>query len=146
MVLGTAFISGEAGAQEKVPAKASIEVVMDGKSYPSMHAYQRDRLKSRMKEGFFGIRLEEFDDQELVSIIGELRQEQRNSQVGGEEYPDPVPGTVSQSASFLKEESKENVLLMEEMLQGYKEKHGTAPTLILAPEKIKTITIPSSPK
>lgn len=143
-VLLPASISGAAGAQDS-PGKASIEVVMEGKSYPSLHAYQLDRLKLRMRESFSGISLQEFDDHELISLIGELRQEQTTSQTQGERNLAPVPGTVSPSASFDQEESNDDVLRMEEMLQGYREKHGETPHLILAPEKIKTITIPSSP-
>ena len=144
LVLLPASISGAAGAQDK-SVKASIEVVMDGKSYPSLHAYQLDRLKLRMRESFSGISLQEFNDHELISLIGELRQEQTTPQAQGERNFVSVPGTVSPSLSFDQEESNEDVLRMEEMLQGYSEKHGKTPRLILAPEKIKTITIPSSP-
>ena len=134
-----ALIFKVAGAQGQVPVKAPIEVVMDGKRYPSLHAYQLDRLKLKMGEVFSGIPLQEFDDQELVSIIEELRRDQAAAQ--GEGNTDSIPGTSSQTDSLSKEGSGEDVLLMEEMLKGYKEGHEEAPNLILDSEKMKTITI-----
>jgi hypothetical protein len=113
---------------------------MDGKSYPSTHAYQLDRLKLKMRGVLSGTSLQEFDDQELISILKELRREQTASPGGGN--ADPIPGVSSQSAPSSKEGSAEEALLMEEMLKGYREKHGETPDLILDPQKMKTITIP----
>lgn len=114
-------------AQPPDPASPTVEVVIDGKEYASVHAYQREKLKARLKTALIPADWREFNDQELCAIIQELSQ--------------------SQNAAGPAQKPAENAVheQMQEMLQDFLATHDDVRPVDVDPSKVKTILIQPKP-
>ncbi len=118
-------------AQPPGTASPSIEVVIDGKGYASVHAYQREKLKARLKTALTPTDWREFSDQELCAIIEELSQSKNEAGPNSTENDTPM------------NPNEENAVheQMQEMLQDFLETHDDVQPVEVDPSKVKTILI-----
>ena len=121
-----------ASAQSSDASQDSIEVVVGGKRYPSLHAYKLQRLKDDLRGALSPAQLREFSTEEIYAVIQQLK-----------DQPPVMTQPPSQERTVPAEDPQ--VGQMEEMLKGYRAEHPDDPSLEMDPQKIKTIIIkPSS--
>ncbi|GEM_PF-4261585 len=119
---------GYAFAQSAKKSEEPIEVVVGGKTYPSLHAYKLQRFKDDLRGVLSSAELREFSAREIAAVILELQ-----SQPSAPEVTEPAADGKTGE--------------MEEMLEDYRAAHPDAPPPEADPRKVKTIIIkPSSPQ
>ena len=123
---------------------SNIEIIIEGKRYLSIHEYQREKIREDLSQLLSTKNLSEFSDEEILSII----QEVRNSKNRGD-----LPSQSSTLENPQKPMSLEDKPLgednapdldgsqMMEMLDKYQVGHKGAVPFVLKPDKMKNIII-----
>ncbi len=131
-------------AQPSDPASPTVEVVIDGKEYVSVHAYQRERLKAKLKTVLIPTDWREFNDQELCAIIQELSQSKNAADPAREPAGNDMPAKpmeVRKMPPVLGDEENAVHEQMQEMLRDFLATHDDVRPVDVDPAKVKTILI-----
>lgn len=125
----------EPGSAE-VPADSppAVEVVVGGKTYPSLQTYKIVWLKEYLRKELSSGALRQFEPQEICDVIRQLTREQKESEASSTAPQNQPSGDAHGAAADRRE--------MEEMLQDYLNEHQDAvPPPALDTGKMKTLII-----
>lgn len=133
-----------------------VEIIADGKRYPSLHAYKLKRLQEELRQVLSVGRIREFSQEELCAVMQELKQadvEENPPDTEKEETPPPLTDPTgdfkegpAEGASGVPDDSDPDTAEMEEMLYDYLNGHKDVSPVVFDPRKVKTILIKPSQK
>ncbi len=124
-------------AQPPDSASPTVEVVIDGKEYASVHAYKREKLKARLKTALIPTDWREFNDRELCVIIEELSQSKNAAGPAQKPAENDTPMKPNEENAVHEQ--------MQEMLQDFLATHDDVQPVEVDPAKVKTILIQPKP-
>lgn len=132
LVAFIAFFIGYAFAQPLTTPQKSVEIVVAGKRYPSLHAYKLQQLKDDLRGVLSSGQLRKFSQEEISTVVQELKTE-----------PPVMPQLPSAKATVSAADAR--IKQVEEALKNYNARHKDDPSLTDDPARGKTIIIkPSS--
>lgn len=140
------FVNGlsMARAGDERASGDAVEVVVQGRQYPSMRAYKREQIKAALQRVFSSQDLGAFSEDELCEIIKDVRQQQT---AGGSSKEPSGTAARSPDETPQGQEAAEGSgrglsdSQMREMLKDYLREHTDAGTLLIDPGKVKDMII-----
>ena len=115
-----------------------VEVLVNGKTYPSMREYKKAQLKAHLSELLSYSSLKDFSDEELLEII-------RGVRLIKSSHPNSLDkssnNTATQAISKDEPDAQDDQNQMKEMLSDYMREHKGVKPVPLDQQKIKSIII-----
>ncbi len=125
-----------------------VKIIVDGKRYPSLHAYKLKRLKEELKQVLSAGQIREFSEEELCAIIKELKEpdaDGNSPDTQKEETRSPSPDATGDIKEPSRGPDKDpDTVQMKEMLHDYLNRHKDVSPVVFDPQKVKTIIIQPS--